>query len=851
MNALTRARIACLLGVVCFASFNAAHARTIYVNSSGTGDYTTLRAAVGVAASGDTIVLAPGTYTGGDAADLLLIGRALTIRSTDPNNPAVVARTVVDCWVQDEAGHRFFDLGSNAQLTLAGLTVINGARSHSGGVVRAENSILNIINCTFADNAVLEWGAAFRCEDSQAMFQGCTFLRNASATLHGGAVYGKNSTLTVIDCLFRENTGNGITGIDSRVTVTDSIFENNNGLEGGAIFNHVALGTETGDHLIVTRSTFAGNSATKTGGAIHSYASSVTISLSTFTGNTCLLDGGAIYNHRCATPSIVNCIFSGNQAAGLGGAVMDFYQSYSQIVHCTFVGNEATKGGAVASQRQSHPQISQSILWQNEAATGDSVYVWQDLVGTSYSQVSIAYSNVQSGRSGVFVEPGSVLNWGQGNIDADPLFTGLLYNDFHLSQNSPCIDAGDPTYVPPRGETDLDGLPRLYGVAVDMGAYEFQGLGPVYGFRSRTSAKQFYTMSADERDKLIQLQSAVWQYEGIVFYAFYDGSASNVAPAYRFWSDALGSHLWTTKEREKNKLITDPSFNRVWTYEGVSFYVYPPGKQPFGTIPLHRFWSNSLRHHFYTTQESEKNMLVAGFSDVWIYEGVAWYVYPTPYQLTTVTFDFSGASQEAWYTVTLRAEVDGKEATIDLPDIDFVPSSTHMRMTTDFTKLTTTLTEFRIRSAEISHTAAIRAGSVQIPFSLSGRGTFESGVARGPFTMDSLTGRFADFADAPQTFDAQKDTFTCSGLVRLGDQTLAFDRSASAVDFELSSYGTFESLDRLPDGINARVPLTFQWHRPRVKDLLVEATVDGRRVQLYITYMYAATEGLWQGAAVR
>ena len=478
MNAITHAKFACLLGVVHLASFTAAQARTIYVDSSGTGDYPTLRAAVAAAASGDTIVVATGTYKGTAAADLTLAGKTLTIRSSDPNDPAVVARTIIDCWVQEEAGHRFINLGPNAELTLAGLTIINSSGSHSGGVVLSEDSVLTVVNCAFANNAVLQWGAVFRCENSHATFRNCTFSHNrVSSTLHAGAVYGRQSTLVFENCQFIDNVCKGIVAIDSRVTVSDCTFENNTGREGGAIYSHVPLGTETGDHLIVTRSMFVDNSATGSGGAIHSYAASPTISQSTFIGNTALVDGGAVYNHRCDTPSIVNCLFSDNQADGIGGAVTDFYRCRSEIVHCTFVGNKAAKGGAVASIRNSHPLISQSILWQNEANQGRSVYIVQDIVGGAPSQATIEYSDVQFGRSGVAVELGNILNWAAGNIDADPLFADPSGNDFRLSSNSPCVNAGDPRYVPPVGMTDLDGLPRLHGEAVDMGAYEFQGLG--------------------------------------------------------------------------------------------------------------------------------------------------------------------------------------------------------------------------------------------------------------------------------------------------------------------------------------------------------------------------------------
>jgi hypothetical protein len=52
--------------------------------------------------------------------------------------------------------------------------------------------------------------------------------------------------------------------------------------------------------------------------------------------------------------------------------------------------------------------------------------------------------------------------WGDGNIDADPLFTDPDNGDFTLQPSSPCIDAGDP-----ESELDPDGS------WVDMGAYPY------------------------------------------------------------------------------------------------------------------------------------------------------------------------------------------------------------------------------------------------------------------------------------------------------------------------------------------------------------------------------------------
>lgn len=55
---------------------------------------------------------------------------------------------------------------------------------------------------------------------------------------------------------------------------------------------------------------------------------------------------------------------------------------------------------------------------------------------------------------------------------ADPLYLSASPVDLHLAGNSPCINAGDPAFVPASDETDTDGETRLQHLRVDIGADE-------------------------------------------------------------------------------------------------------------------------------------------------------------------------------------------------------------------------------------------------------------------------------------------------------------------------------------------------------------------------------------------
>ncbi len=60
-----------------------------------------------------------------------------------------------------------------------------------------------------------------------------------------------------------------------------------------------------------------------------------------------------------------------------------------------------------------------------------------------------------------------------GNISVDPRFVDLAGDDYRLAADSMLIDAGF-SFAPGVLATDFDGLPRIVGVAVDMGAFEWQ-----------------------------------------------------------------------------------------------------------------------------------------------------------------------------------------------------------------------------------------------------------------------------------------------------------------------------------------------------------------------------------------
>jgi hypothetical protein len=146
------------------------------------------------------------------------------------------------------------------------------------------------------------------------------------------------------------------------------------------------------------------------------------------------------------------------------------------------------------------------------------------------------------------------------------------------------------------------------------------GTSAVYRMWSPEFRGHFYTMSVAERDHIIDTYpDSTWTYEGAA-YSAYASQVSGTVPLYRFWSAEFRGHFFTTNEDEKNQVIANYS-DSTWLFEGVAFYVYPSNSAVSDTNAVARFWSPTFRHHFYTANADEANLVRNTYTpDVWTYE---------------------------------------------------------------------------------------------------------------------------------------------------------------------------------------------------------------------------------------
>ena len=326
------------------------------------------------------------------------------------------------------------EVSNLSEWTMTNVSISGNTAAWNGGAMALwDGAVFSLTNVIITGNTAGVNGGAMALWDGTVSSLTNVTISGNTAGGYGGAFYASNSNPTLTD-----------------VTITGNTAES----EGGGMYLYLSDPT-------LTHSTISNNTASQ-GGGMSLDQSNATLTHVTLSNNICVLSnysyyystwGGGMYLYL-SDPTLTHVTISGNTGGDYGGG-MSLTTSNPILTHVTISGNTADYGGGIELYDNSDATLINSIIWDNSP---ESILIWDSNTDAAIT----TYSDIEGGWEG------------EGNINADPLFTEADNGDYTLQSNSPCIDTGTAD-IDGDGEEDIT---DYFGLAPDMGAFEFVIAGP-------------------------------------------------------------------------------------------------------------------------------------------------------------------------------------------------------------------------------------------------------------------------------------------------------------------------------------------------------------------------------------
>lgn len=274
-------------------------------------------------------------------------------------------------------------------------------------------------------------------------------------------------------CSITNSYDSGIKCHASELTINHSIIADNTGASGGGIF------FSDFSRLNIFDSRISGNHAVN-GGGIYGYNNCSALL------NNCIIEdnladqkgGGLSFQNYTTIDEFIleDCQIAGNQAGDTGGGLYTYLYTDTKLKYCLFYDNSSPHGGAIQVGTHVDLTIENGTICANTSTysiIGQDIYTNTHLNSTlvafnngiglefDYGEYTDSlhyccfFGNMQNySGSGPNIPIGfaqnSLVNFNSDSCDVyyniflNPLFVNAQNGDFHLTQASPAIDAGDP-----------------------------------------------------------------------------------------------------------------------------------------------------------------------------------------------------------------------------------------------------------------------------------------------------------------------------------------------------------------------------------------------------------------------
>ncbi|MFB6320314.1 T9SS type A sorting domain-containing protein [Saccharicrinis sp. FJH54] len=373
-------------------------------------DQVTIQQGINAASTGDTVIVAEGTWY----ENINYNGKAITVASRFilDDDTSHISKTIIDGSQPshpDSASVVRMLSGEDTTSVLCGFTITGG----KGTYVSMEGTLFLV------GGGICTLGSGGKIENNIIRQNN---LPNPTKSTHawgfGLSAMVENHHLIIRNNVFREHTFNGVKRamgggmcigggsilIEGNTIMENSITSGTESVAGGIgyWFNKVPDGVI---HEVIIRNNLIKNNTLK--------ASNLN------------LEGAGIFvrgNHSDKHLHIYNNVISGNRAVNkLEGGITLWEIDNAMIYNNTIVNNTGLSGGnQIALRMSSNATIFNNILWSNIGSA-------KEIIVENGSSAKAQFNCIRKGWTG------------EGNIDADPL---LDYATYELLEGSPCIGLG-------------------------------------------------------------------------------------------------------------------------------------------------------------------------------------------------------------------------------------------------------------------------------------------------------------------------------------------------------------------------------------------------------------------------
>ncbi len=374
--------------------------------------FPSIQGAIAAAQTGDTVLVAPGTYV----ENIDFIGKEITVRSSSGPEVTTIDGGQIAVVV---AFHTNEDTGA----ILEGFTIENGKDAGSGNTGSGGISIINaspkLLNNIIKNNSGC-FGNGIAIRGGAPLIQGNTISNNTQTTCSAGVGGG----------------GIFLSSRDSAQIIGNTISNNSSASGGGISMN--SAGTP-----VIKNNYISGNVASQGGGIYMVNDSNPVIVQNILVSNRAFQQGGGLYAVTAQLSIIGNTIADNDapQASGL----------YANVSNPTAIANNLIVA-----------RLGQAAVYFNTSSTQfPQVFVFNDV----YSNGGNLYEGNQADQTGL-----------HGNVSFDPKFANPPAGNYHLDSDSPAIDAGNNQIAnTPSNDFDGNSRIAGTQPVIDLGAFEYQG----------------------------------------------------------------------------------------------------------------------------------------------------------------------------------------------------------------------------------------------------------------------------------------------------------------------------------------------------------------------------------------